>query len=130
RDTETAAAATPPPPTTPEDNWPALRRRCRDDATAPVGGDRADIVVQCLLHRGRCFDNRGRLAPPMKADQRRRILFRPAILAAEDTRITHADGEMADRELMQRGREAMLFEQIAGRHIDIDERRLHVGEIE
>jgi hypothetical protein len=34
---------------------------------------------------------------------------------------------MADRELVQRWREDVLLEEIAGQHVDIDERRLHVS---
>ena len=52
----------------------------------------------------------------MEAHQRRRLCFRPAKLAAEHDDIAGSDGEMADRELMQIGRQIMFLDEIAIRH--------------
>ena len=63
---------------------------------------------------GRLDDDR-LLAAAMEADQRRGIFLRPAILAAEHHGVGGDDRQMADRELVQRRRQAMLLENIAGR---------------
>ena len=51
-------------------------------------------------------------------------------LAAEHHRVVLRDSEMADRELMQLGRELLLLEEIAGLDIHIDERGLHGGDVQ
>src|SRR5665648_1191091 len=65
----------------------------------------------------------------MKSDQRRRVLFRPVELASEHHRVVLRNGEMADRKLMQVGRQLLLLEKIASLDIHIDERRLHGGDV-
>ena len=66
----------------------------------------------------------------MEADQRGCVLLGPAILAAEHHIVGRRDCQVADRKLVQRGRETLLLEEIAGRDVDIDERRLHVGDVQ
>ena len=96
-----------------------------------VGGDRADIVA------------RGRSASPAaaatitgvcprrwKPTSARCVLLGPAILAAEHHIVARRERQVADRKLVQRGRETLLLEELAGGEVDIDERGLHVGEIQ
>jgi hypothetical protein len=89
----------------------------------------ANIVAQALLRPARRGHDGRLLAAPVEADERRRVHLRSAILAAEGDDIAGANGEMTDRELMQRRREAMLFEEVAGLGVNINKRGLHVGKV-
>src|SRR5262249_4546757 len=101
-----------------------------NDGSARISGNRADVILQAHLRLlWRRHDNKW-LAATMEADQRRRILPWSAILAAEGNGVARGDGETAGRELMQGEREPVLFEQIAGLDVDIDERGLHVGQVQ
>jgi hypothetical protein len=66
----------------------------------------------------------------VETDKRWMVLFGPAILAAEDNAIAPCKRKVPDRELMQGRVEQMLFDDVAGAEIEIDERRLHFRNVQ
>lgn len=123
-------AQEPPGRDVPIGNEAALRSRGGNDGAAGVGRDRPDVVVERGLGRIRGRQDDGLLAPAVEADQGRQILFRPAILAAEDDRVVLRHGEMADRQLVEFGCEPPLLHKIARLDIHVDKRGLHVGQVQ